>query len=215
MIALGNPGGGEYDGQPTSTSWSSAPASPGCRRPSGWPHRARVLVISAGDGSTPWAQGGIATAFGDDDPADHARDTRVAGAGFCDDGHGAPARRGRPAALVADLIASARRSTARRRHALAAPSRAATAARASCTPAATPRSPRSHRVLAGAVRAAGVEIATARVTGLLHDRRRPGRRRDRRWRWRADRDPGPRGRARHRWHRQRLPSQHQPGCGPR
>ncbi|WP_350275081.1 L-aspartate oxidase [Kribbella sp. HUAS MG21] len=43
-----------------------------------------VLVISAGDGSTPWAQGGVAAAYGGDDPLDHAHDTDVAGAGFCD-----------------------------------------------------------------------------------------------------------------------------------
>ncbi|WP_328521160.1 L-aspartate oxidase [Kribbella sp. NBC_00359] len=43
-----------------------------------------VLVVSAGSGSTPWAQGGIAAAYGDDDPLDHAHDTEIAGAGFCD-----------------------------------------------------------------------------------------------------------------------------------
>src|SRR3954447_222126 len=43
-----------------------------------------VLLLSAGDGSTPWAQGGVAAAYGEDDPLDHARDTDIAGAGFCD-----------------------------------------------------------------------------------------------------------------------------------
>ncbi|TCC54263.1 L-aspartate oxidase [Kribbella pittospori] len=43
-----------------------------------------VLLLSAGSGSTPWAQGGVAAAYGDDDPLDHAHDTDVAGAGFCD-----------------------------------------------------------------------------------------------------------------------------------
>jgi L-aspartate oxidase len=43
-----------------------------------------VLVLSAGDGSSPWAQGGVAAAFGDDDPIDHQEDTEVAGAGMCD-----------------------------------------------------------------------------------------------------------------------------------
>lgn len=44
-----------------------------------------VLVVSAGDGSTPWAQGGIAVAgSADDDPADHAQDTAAAGVGLCD-----------------------------------------------------------------------------------------------------------------------------------
>ncbi|MFF0269940.1 L-aspartate oxidase [Kribbella sp. NPDC004536] len=44
----------------------------------------RVLVLGAGDGSTPWAQGGVAAAYGEDDPLEHAHDTQVAGAGFCD-----------------------------------------------------------------------------------------------------------------------------------
>ncbi|TCC49051.1 L-aspartate oxidase [Kribbella capetownensis] len=43
-----------------------------------------VLLLSAGDGSTPWAQGGVAAAYGEDDPLDHLLDTDVAGAGFCD-----------------------------------------------------------------------------------------------------------------------------------
>lgn len=51
--------------------------------------RRRVLLISAGalrSGSTPWAQGGISAAVGpDDSPRRHADDTRVAGAGMCDD----------------------------------------------------------------------------------------------------------------------------------
>jgi L-aspartate oxidase len=45
----------------------------------------RVLLVDAGDGSTRWAQGGIAAAFAHhDDPLDHAADTRVAGDGLCD-----------------------------------------------------------------------------------------------------------------------------------
>jgi len=43
-----------------------------------------VLLLSAGDGSTPWAQGGVSAAYGEDDPLDHWHDTDVAGAGFCD-----------------------------------------------------------------------------------------------------------------------------------
>jgi L-aspartate oxidase len=42
------------------------------------------VVLDAGAGSTPWAQGGIAAAFGEDDPAAHATDTMTAGAGACD-----------------------------------------------------------------------------------------------------------------------------------
>ncbi|SDS68159.1 L-aspartate oxidase [Nocardioides scoriae] len=44
-----------------------------------------VAVVSAGGGSTGWAQGGVAAAYaGDDDPVDHARDTALAGAGLCE-----------------------------------------------------------------------------------------------------------------------------------
>ncbi len=43
-----------------------------------------VLVVSDGDGSTRWAQGGIAAAFGDDDPEEHAQDSQAAGSGLCD-----------------------------------------------------------------------------------------------------------------------------------
>ena len=48
----------------------------------------RVLVVTKArvdEGSTRWAQGGIAAALADDDsPAEHELDTLVAGAGLCD-----------------------------------------------------------------------------------------------------------------------------------
>ena len=48
----------------------------------------RVILVTKAqvdEGSTRWAQGGIAAALADDDsPADHERDTLVAGAGLCD-----------------------------------------------------------------------------------------------------------------------------------
>ena len=48
----------------------------------------RVLVVTKSwveEGATRWAQGGIAAALADgDSPADHERDTLVAGAGLCD-----------------------------------------------------------------------------------------------------------------------------------
>ncbi len=48
----------------------------------------RVLIVTKAqvdEGSTRWAQGGIAAALADDDsPADHELDTLVAGAGLCD-----------------------------------------------------------------------------------------------------------------------------------
>lgn len=48
----------------------------------------RVLLVTKAlvdEGSTRWAQGGIAAALADDDsPADHLQDTLVAGAGLCD-----------------------------------------------------------------------------------------------------------------------------------
>jgi L-aspartate oxidase len=43
-----------------------------------------VVVVDDGDGSTRWAQGGIATTLRDDSPEAHAQDTEVAGAGACD-----------------------------------------------------------------------------------------------------------------------------------
>src|SRR5215203_2915825 len=53
-------------------------------------HVDKVLVVSKDvlhAGSTQWAQGGIAAALGpEDSPADHERDTLVAGAGVCDPG---------------------------------------------------------------------------------------------------------------------------------
>src|SRR3954452_12917642 len=49
----------------------------------------RVLVVTKvflAAGSTQWAQGGIAAALGPgDSPAEHERDTLVAGAGACDE----------------------------------------------------------------------------------------------------------------------------------
>jgi L-aspartate oxidase len=45
-----------------------------------------VTKGALGDGSTCWAQGGLAAVLGSDDDADlHARDTLVAGAGLCDE----------------------------------------------------------------------------------------------------------------------------------
>ncbi len=48
----------------------------------------RVLIVTKSavqEGSTRWAQGGVAAALAaDDSPADHERDTLVAGAGLCD-----------------------------------------------------------------------------------------------------------------------------------
>ena len=49
----------------------------------------RVTVVTKGalgDGSTAWAQGGLAAVLGADDDADlHVTDTLVAGAGLCDE----------------------------------------------------------------------------------------------------------------------------------
>lgn len=46
-----------------------------------------VTKAQVNEGSTRWAQGGIAAAIADDDsPAEHIRDTLVAGAGLCDEG---------------------------------------------------------------------------------------------------------------------------------
>ncbi|MDP9101680.1 MAG: L-aspartate oxidase [Actinomycetota bacterium] len=44
-----------------------------------------VTKVEVDDGSTRWAQGGVAAALGpDDSPAEHLRDTLVAGVGICD-----------------------------------------------------------------------------------------------------------------------------------
>ena len=51
-------------------------------------HNLSVMLITKAqvdEGSTKWAQGGIAAALGPgDSPEDHQRDTLVAGAGLCD-----------------------------------------------------------------------------------------------------------------------------------
>ena len=127
-----------------------------------------VLVLSAGDGSTPWAQGGIATAFGDDDPADHAADTH--------DRRGRHLRRGRGTALVeegpalvAELIVSG-----------AVLDRAADGSLSRTLEGGHGRARVVHaggdatgaevaRSLRAAVRAAGVEVVDTRMTGLLLD----------------------------------------------
>ena len=61
----------------------------------GWTSRADVIVVGSGvaglkaqvdEGSTKWAQGGIAAALADDDsPENHLADTLVAGVGLCDE----------------------------------------------------------------------------------------------------------------------------------
>ncbi|WP_375503541.1 L-aspartate oxidase [uncultured Jatrophihabitans sp.] len=125
-----------------------------------------VVVLSAGDGSTPWAQGGIATAFGDDDPAEHAADTHVAGAGICDEDavrvlvEEGPSR-------VAELIASGavldRTASGELSRTIEGGHRRPRVVHAGgdATGAEVARS------LLAAVRAAGVRIVDARVTGLL------------------------------------------------
>ncbi|WP_375483673.1 L-aspartate oxidase [uncultured Jatrophihabitans sp.] len=127
-----------------------------------------VLVLSAGDGSTPWAQGGIAIAFGDDEPADHAADTHVAGAGICDEDavrvlvEEGPAR-------VAELIASGavldRDETGELSRTIEGGHGRPRVVHAGgdATGAEVARS------LLATVRAAGVTVLDARVTGLLLD----------------------------------------------
>jgi len=71
-------------------------------------HR-RVVLVEAGPGSTPWAQGGIAVVIDPaDDPADHAADTATAGVGVCDDVALAVLAEEGPAAVAALLRAGAR-----------------------------------------------------------------------------------------------------------
>ncbi|NUT50684.1 MAG: FAD-binding protein, partial [Saccharothrix sp.] len=71
----------------------------------------RVLVVTkaaAGDGNTPWAQGGVAVVLPGEHDADstadtielHVRDTLVAGAGLCDEAAVAAIIAGGPAAVT-------------------------------------------------------------------------------------------------------------------
>ncbi|MFN0282480.1 MAG: L-aspartate oxidase, partial [Kineosporiaceae bacterium] len=68
-----------------------------------------VTKASVRDGSTPWAQGGIATGGApDDDPALHVTDTLTAGAGLCDEDAVVTLVAEAPAAVAELLAAGAR-----------------------------------------------------------------------------------------------------------
>ncbi len=68
-----------------------------------------VTKASVRDGSTPWAQGGIATGGApDDDPALHVTDTLTAGAGLCDEDAVATLVAQAPVAVAELLAAGAR-----------------------------------------------------------------------------------------------------------
>ncbi len=125
-----------------------------------------VVVLSAGDGSTPWAQGGVATAFGDDNPADHAADTHVAGAGHCDEDavrvlvEEGPAR-------VAELIASGAVLDRTPHGELSRTIEGGHGRPRVVHAGGDATGAEVARSLVAAVRAAGVEIRDDRVTGLL------------------------------------------------
>ncbi len=124
-------------------------------------HGRRVLLVSKGGlggGATPLAQGGLAAAIGPgDEPALHARDTAVAGAGLCDPAAvaeltaAAPAEIARLTALGAGLErARLRREGGHSRHRIVHAGGDATGAEV-------------HRVLTAALAASPVEVLTGTV----------------------------------------------------
>jgi L-aspartate oxidase len=125
-----------------------------------------VLVLSAGDGSTPWAQGGVAAAFGADDPADHAYDIAIAGAGVCDDTavrvlvEEGPQR-------VAELVAQGARFDRHSDDALSRTLEGGHGYPRVVHAGGDATGAEVHRALSAAVQAACVEVRAARVTGLL------------------------------------------------
>ena len=101
-----------------------------------------VTKVSIGDGSTRWAQGGIAAALDPaDSPADHLADTLAAGVGLCDQAavrvlvEEGPAR-------VRELIAAGARFDTDPAGGLALTREGGHHRTGSCTPAATPPAPR-------------------------------------------------------------------------
>jgi L-aspartate oxidase len=125
-----------------------------------------VLVLSSGEGSTPWAQGGVAAAFGADDPDDHERDTLIAGAGFCDERHvrilveEGPQR-------VADLIALGAVFDRRRDGSLSRTLEGGHGRARVVHAGGDATGAEVHRALRAAVERAGVAVASGRVVGLL------------------------------------------------
>jgi L-aspartate oxidase len=125
-----------------------------------------VLVLSAGEGSTPWAQGGVATAFGTDVPDDHAHDTAVAGADFCDERHvrllveEGPQR-------VAELIALGAAFDRRRDGSLSRTIEGGHGRARVVHAGGDATGAEVHRTLRTAAERAGVEVASGRVVGLM------------------------------------------------
>jgi L-aspartate oxidase len=124
-----------------------------------------VLVLSAGDGSTPWAQGGIAAAFGDDDPIDHAHDTEVAGAGFCDERQVRVLVEEGPQ-RIAELIARGACFDRSDDGRLSRTIEGGHGRRRVVHAGGDATGAEVHRALLAAARAAGVTIMAARATGL-------------------------------------------------
>jgi L-aspartate oxidase len=124
-----------------------------------------VLVLSAGDGSTPWAQGGIAAAFGDDDPVDHWHDTDVAGAGFCDERNARALVEEGPQ-RVAELIAQGARFDRRADGALSRTIEGGHGRPRIVHAGGDATGAEVHRALSAANQLAGVETLTARVVAL-------------------------------------------------
>jgi L-aspartate oxidase len=125
-----------------------------------------VLVLSAGEGSTPWAQGGVAAAFGADDPDDHREDTAVAGADFCDERHVRMLVEEGPQ-RVADLIALGAAFDRRRDGSLSRTLEGGHRRARVVHAGGDATGAEVHRTLRAAAERAGVEVATGRVVGLI------------------------------------------------
>jgi L-aspartate oxidase len=125
-----------------------------------------VLVLSAGEGSTPWAQGGVAAAFCTDDPDDHARDTGVAGADFCDARQVGRLVEEGPQ-RVAELIALGAVFDRRRDGSLSRTLEGGHGRARVVHAGGDATGAEVHRALSAAVERAGVEVVAGRVVGLI------------------------------------------------
>ncbi|MER7243861.1 L-aspartate oxidase [Kribbella sp. NPDC000426] len=125
-----------------------------------------VLLLSAGDGSTPWAQGGVAAAYGEDDPLDHWRDTDIAGAGFCDPRNVRALVEEGPQ-RVAELIAHGARFDRNADGSLSRTLEGGHSRPRIVHAGGDATGAEVHRALLGAVQLAGVRTMTGRTVGLV------------------------------------------------
>ncbi|MEU8223660.1 L-aspartate oxidase [Kribbella sp. NPDC048915] len=126
----------------------------------------RVILLSAGDGSTPWAQGGISAAYGEDDPLDHWHDTEIAGAGFCDPRNLRALVEEGPQRL-AELIAHGARFDRDAAGALLRTLEGGHSRPRIVHAGGDATGAEVHRALHGALQRSGVQMMTGRTVGLL------------------------------------------------